>query len=56
LRFPVADAARYAGRLAARGAALFREPSTLEREPFGRFVVFGVRTPDGALLELFSKG
>jgi hypothetical protein len=33
---------------------LYSEPTVLELAPFGPVTCFGIRSPDGALLEFFS--
>jgi catechol 2,3-dioxygenase-like lactoylglutathione lyase family enzyme len=55
LRMPVADAAGQAAAIAARGTPLFTAPSRVTLAPYGEVTVFGVRSPDGALLEFFER-
>lgn len=54
LRIPVRDAHARAREITARGAKLWSEPQRLTLAPYGEITLFGVRTPDGALLEFFS--
>ncbi len=54
LRVPVADARARAQELQQRGARLLGEPAVVELAPYGEVVLFGVQTPDGALLEFFA--
>ncbi|MDX2144106.1 MAG: hypothetical protein SFV19_12180 [Rhodospirillaceae bacterium] len=51
LRIPVADVRARADDIAARGGTLFYEPTTVSLAPAGTTMLFGVRTPDGALIE-----
>jgi hypothetical protein len=53
-RMPVADAVAYARELDARGVALYAAPAMLRVAPYGDVTIFGVRTPDGAIIEFFS--
>ncbi|MEZ5459262.1 MAG: hypothetical protein R3E65_08120 [Steroidobacteraceae bacterium] len=54
LRVPVPDAAARAREIVARGGQLWSEPARAAIAPYGEAVLFGVRTPDGALIEFFS--
>ncbi len=54
LRFPVADARRYAAEIEQRGWALYTPPMELEIAPYGRATLFSVRSPDGAILEFYD--
>jgi catechol 2,3-dioxygenase-like lactoylglutathione lyase family enzyme len=54
-RFPVADAERYAAAIVARGGAIYAQPSRYEIAPLGAVTAFCVRTPDGAILEFYSR-
>jgi catechol 2,3-dioxygenase-like lactoylglutathione lyase family enzyme len=54
LRFPTDDARRLAAQVRGRGGVLYSEPTVLELAPFGPVTCFGIRSPDGALLEFFS--
>ncbi len=54
-RMPVPDAAMHARELAARGAALYTEPMLMRIAPYGDVIAFAVRTPDGAIIEFFSR-
>ncbi|PEQ11353.1 hypothetical protein B2G71_17520 [Novosphingobium sp. PC22D] len=55
LRFEVDDARRYAGEIAARGGGLYAEPIDLEIAPYGAATVFAVRSPEGAIIEFYSR-
>lgn len=54
LRVPVRDARERAREIGTRGARLWSEPQRMTLSPYGDVTLFGVRTPDGALLEFFS--
>jgi catechol 2,3-dioxygenase-like lactoylglutathione lyase family enzyme len=54
-RMPVADAHAEAAAIAARGVAIYTEPMTFTCAPYGRIALFSVRTPDGAIVEFFSR-
>ncbi|MDX2224553.1 MAG: hypothetical protein SFV21_17510 [Rhodospirillaceae bacterium] len=51
LRIPVADAAARHDELVARGATVFAPPTRVALAPEGEAILFGVRSPDGALIE-----
>jgi catechol 2,3-dioxygenase-like lactoylglutathione lyase family enzyme len=53
-RFPVTDAREYARQLEARGIELYTQPMALHIAPYGEVTQFAVRTPDGAIIELFQ--
>jgi hypothetical protein len=55
LRVPVKDARERARDIRARGAALWSEPQRVNLAPYGDVTLFGVRTPDGTLIEFFSQ-
>lgn len=54
LRFEVDDASAYAADIVARGGALYSDPATLEIAPYGPVTLFGVRSPEGAIVEFYS--
>ncbi len=54
LRIPVPDAAGFAAALVARGQGLFTSPSRVRLAPHGEVILFGVRSPDGAIVEFFQ--
>jgi predicted enzyme related to lactoylglutathione lyase len=54
-RIPVADAEAYAREIQGRGGLLYTAPQLLEIAPYGRVKLFSVRTPEGAILEFYSK-
>lgn len=54
LRVPVADAHERARDIRARGGRLWSEPQRVHLAPYGDVTLFGVRSPDGALIEFFS--
>ena len=54
VRFPVADVAAAAETLQDRGWSS-SGPSTFEMQPYGRVEMIDVRTPDGAIVQLFSS-
>jgi catechol 2,3-dioxygenase-like lactoylglutathione lyase family enzyme len=54
LRFPVSSLERIRTRIEGAGHQLDYAPATLTLHPYGRILMFGVRTPDGALLEFFE--
>jgi catechol 2,3-dioxygenase-like lactoylglutathione lyase family enzyme len=54
LRFPVSSLERIRTRIEGAGHPLAYAPVTLTLHPYGRILMFGVRTPDGALLEFFE--
>jgi catechol 2,3-dioxygenase-like lactoylglutathione lyase family enzyme len=54
LRIPVADADAQALELTCRGAALFMSPVDVALEPYGTVRLFGVRSPDGVLIEFLQ--
>jgi predicted enzyme related to lactoylglutathione lyase len=56
LRIPVKDARTYAGEIEARGAVLFSKPIELDVAPYGRVTLFGIQSPEGALMEFYSRG
>lgn len=55
LRIPVADAAGHAAALVARGLPLFTAPARVELAPHGEVWLFGVRSPDGAIIEFYQR-
>ncbi len=55
LRVPVMDAPARAQELQQRGVRLLSEPALVELAPYGEVRLFGVQTPDGALIEFFSR-
>jgi predicted enzyme related to lactoylglutathione lyase len=55
LRIPVVDARKYAGEIKSRGGKLFSEPMALDVAPYGRVTILGIQSPEGALLEFYSK-
>lgn len=55
LRFEVEDAAAYAGEIVARGGVLLVEPMALDIAPFGVVTLFSVKSPEGAIIEFYSK-
>ena len=54
LRFPVADIAAAARDLAARGWPLTFPVTRTAIAPYGTVDILTVRTPDGAMIELFA--
>jgi catechol 2,3-dioxygenase-like lactoylglutathione lyase family enzyme len=54
LRVPARDARARADEIRARGGQLWSEPARATLAPYGEVTLFGVRTPDGALIEYFS--
>jgi hypothetical protein len=54
-RFPVADARAAAAALVARNVQLYTAPTIFSCAPYGRITLFSVRTPDGAIIEFFSR-
>jgi predicted enzyme related to lactoylglutathione lyase len=54
-RIPVKDARQYADEIKARGGKLFTEPQLLTIAPYGKVTAFTIRTPEGAMLEFYSK-
>jgi catechol 2,3-dioxygenase-like lactoylglutathione lyase family enzyme len=57
LRFPVSDIEGYRKRILEKGVKLERDIAELELAPYGKVKVMAVRTPDGAVLEIFeAKG
>lgn len=55
LRMPVADARAYAAEIEARGARLYTEPQRVPVAPYGTLEMFSVRSPEGAILEFFTR-
>jgi catechol 2,3-dioxygenase-like lactoylglutathione lyase family enzyme len=55
LRVPVPDAPARARELRQQGVRLLSEPALVELAPYGEVTLFGVQTPDGALLEFFAR-
>lgn len=55
LRFEVEDAAAYAAEIVTKGEALYAAPSRLAIEPYGEVTIFAVRSPEGAIIELYSR-
>lgn len=51
LRIPVSDTRKHADGIRKRGGALFSEPVTVTLAGRGEVSIFGVRSPDGALIE-----
>ena len=54
-RIPVKDARRFVAEIEGRGGRLFTAPQALEIAPYGRVTAFTIRTPEGAMLEFYSK-
>lgn len=55
LRFEVDDAAGYASQIEGRGAALYTPVMQIEIAPFGAVTLFAVRSPEGAIIEFYSR-
>ncbi len=55
LRIPVADVAQWQARLAAHGVSPLMGPASVTLPPNGEVRMFGVRSPDGALIEFFQR-
>ena len=55
LRFPVADAEARMAEIAANGWSIWTQPTALSLAPYGRVLLFGVRSPDGVIIEFFSR-
>ncbi len=55
MRIPVDDAAAKAQELVARGGTLYMPPTRLTLAPHGEVVMCSLRSPDGAMIEFFSK-
>ena len=55
LRFPVADLAALAAQIEGRGWPIYTPQMELEIAPYGKVTLFSVRTPDGAILELYQN-
>jgi catechol 2,3-dioxygenase-like lactoylglutathione lyase family enzyme len=55
LRIPVPDARDYSRQVQSRGARLYVEPQAVPVAPYGTLEMFSVRSPEGAILEFFSK-
>ena len=55
VRFPVADAGQAEALVRARGWPVDRASAESLVQPYGRIRSFGVRTPDGALIEFFER-
>lgn len=53
-RMPVTNAREQAKLLTSRGLEPYAAPRELECAPYGRIVMFAIRTPDGAIVEYFS--
>lgn len=54
-RIPVRDARAYAAEVQVRGGKLFTDPMSLEIAPYGRVTAFSIKSPEGALLEFYSR-
>jgi len=54
LRWAVTDAVAAAEKIRAAGYDLWSEPARINLDPYGSITLFGVRTPDGVLYELFQ--
>jgi predicted enzyme related to lactoylglutathione lyase len=55
LRFEVEDALGYAAQIEARGGTLYTPATAMELAPFGRVTLFSVRSPEGAIIEFYSR-
>jgi predicted enzyme related to lactoylglutathione lyase len=55
LRFEVADAPAYAAQIESRGGALHTPVMALDVAPFGPVTLFAVRSPEGAIIEFYSR-
>ena len=55
LRFPVEDAEARMAEIAATGWSIWTQPAAFELPPYGRVLLFGVRSPDGVIYEFFSR-
>jgi predicted enzyme related to lactoylglutathione lyase len=55
LRMPVKDAAGYAKAIQGRGGQLYSEPQSLDIAPYGHVTLFSIRSPEGAILEFYTK-
>jgi catechol 2,3-dioxygenase-like lactoylglutathione lyase family enzyme len=53
-RFPVSDANARAAEIKARGGAVDYQRADVRLEPYGSVTLFGVRDPNGALIEFFQ--
>lgn len=54
-RIPVADAGAYARDIQGRGGKLYTQVQPLEMAPYGKVEIFSMRSPEGAILEFYSK-
>jgi catechol 2,3-dioxygenase-like lactoylglutathione lyase family enzyme len=55
VRYPVADAGAARDTIAERGWPILYEPSASSIAPYGKVKVLAVQSPDGAMVELFSR-
>jgi len=55
LRYPVPDAEARAAEIAATGWSIWSQPKRIDLPPYGPVVLFGVRSPDGVIIEFFSR-
>ncbi len=55
VRFEVEDAERAAAQITERGWTLAGDPGLASIAPYGQVRLFTVRTPDGALMQFFSR-
>lgn len=54
IRFPVSDAAARAAEIAAKGVKIEYQRDDVRMEPYGTVKVFGVRDPNGGMIEFFQ--
>ena len=54
VRFPVSDAAARAAEIAAKGVKIDYQREEVRMEPYGTVKVFGVRDPNGGMIEFFE--
>ena len=55
IRYPVNDAKRAANLVGDRGAAILFSPEDVNVPPYGVETNFAIRSPDGAIIELFEE-
>jgi len=55
LRFEVDDAPAYASQIVERGGTLLVAPMAMTLAPFGDVTIFSVRSPEGAIIEFYSR-
>jgi len=55
LRFEVDDARAYASQIIGRGGMLLVAPMAMTIAPFGSVTLFSVRSPEGAIIEFYSR-